>query len=174
MAKEKNRKTARRRINPLDVVIILLVLCLIATFAYRLYSGVASPILKDESKLVLSFECDDEYNSMVKYLAEGDAVYLASTGELLGYLYVENEGDALINVMAEPATEESAESEEQKNEYVRIDFSGKLRLSEDTNEVSSGNYYSIGEINFSKGSQIEVFTERASFTITVTAVQSLE
>ena len=63
---------------------------------------------------------------------------------------------------------------DKKNEYERIDFSGKLRLSEDTNEVSSGNYYSIGEINFSKGSQIEVFTERASFTITVTAVQSLE
>lgn len=83
----KNKKE-RRRINPFDVVVLLLVLILIATFAYRLYAGVAEDDNSDYIKYVMEFECENEYNSLLDYLSEGDAVYLSATGELLGYLYV--------------------------------------------------------------------------------------
>lgn len=164
MAKVKKQKKDRRRINPLDVVIILLVLCLIAVFVYRLYEGIATPSFNKNSEFELSFVCEDEYNSMIKYLEDGDAVYLASTGELLGYLYKKNEGDALVSVIT---------NSEDPNSQL-IDFSGKLLLNDDADAVSSGIYYQIGDFKFSKGSKIEVYTERASFTITVSDVKPVE
>ena len=68
MAKKiKKAKKNRSKISPLDVVIFLLVLCLILVFAYRLYVGIAKMTENNNSKYVMKFECENEYNSILSY-----------------------------------------------------------------------------------------------------------
>ena len=90
----KNKKD--RKITALDVVIVLLIVGLLATFAYRIYDGVADPDFVEDSKYSVEFVCEGEYNSIAKYLENGEAVYLASTGELLGNLYVKKAGSPVF------------------------------------------------------------------------------
>jgi len=177
--KAKKVKKIKRKINPFDVVIFFLVFCLILVFAYRLYTGVAKAPENNNSKYVVEFECEEEYNSMLEYLSSGDAVYLASSGELLGYLY---EGDASIDgavyeITAGNPTPENGEEDQNGSEnsfYHSIRMGGWLKLNVDTVRVSSGDYYSIGEVNFCEGSKLEVYTEKAVFTITVSSISRNE
>ncbi len=164
-----NEKKQRKKINPLDVVIILLVLCLVATFAYRLYDGVTTPNLKDDSEFVVYFDCND-YKSLTSYIDDEDGVYLASTGELFGYVCPVNESGAIVNIKSN----ESGTTTLPVTDYEKVDFSGALKLSAEARAVSSGNYYSLGEMNFTKGSTVEVYTEKAVFTITVTDIVPIQ
>lgn len=94
-------KKEKKRVNAFDVVVILLTVCLLLTFAYRIYAGLADESYRSEIKYVMAFECDAEYDSILNYLSEGDAVYLASDGTLLGYLYVgeDDENGAVYQIV---------------------------------------------------------------------------
>ena len=66
MAKTLKKKRDRKKLNPFDVVVVLLILCLVGTLGYRVYEGVANPSFQKDSKYVVTFECDEEYNSVIK------------------------------------------------------------------------------------------------------------
>lgn len=177
----KIKKKRDRRITALDVVIVLLIIGLIAAFAYRVYDGIADPGFKKNSEYTLSFVCDEEYSSIVKYLEDGESVYIASTGELLGNLYAKKEGEPVISVSGGSADvtpdvgggdESSTETSEML--YEKVALSGNLKLSADADLVSAGSYYTVGGINIVSGSVIEVYTEDAVFTLTVASIAPIQ
>ena len=182
MAKNvKIKKKRDKKITALDVVIVLLVIGLLVTLAYRVYDGIADPVFKKNPKYTLSFVCDEEYNSIAKYLENGEAVYIASTGELLGNLYAKKAGEPVITVSggSADATPEVGTGDESSTEipeilYEKAVLSGNLKLSADTDMVSAGSYYTVGGINIVNGSVIEVYTEDAVFTLTVASITPIQ
>jgi hypothetical protein len=211
MARNQKKK---KGINAFDAVVILLLLCLFATFAYRIYTGFGE---SDDgvagSKYVMEFQCDKEYNSILRYLEGGDAVYFASDGKLLGYLYVGSEYEngaiyeiadvgaraALPETPSEEQTEMTLETVGAEDGAVEIEsgandgyylptptlpaadqfyhlvrLGGQLALNSETVKVKNGNYYSIGDTNFTVGSVIEVYTDDAVFTLKVAKISLME
>lgn len=173
MAKIKKieKKKDRKKINAFDVVIVLLILCLIATFAYRVYDGVSDPTMKKDSKYVVAFEVNDEYISLCKYLENGEAVYLENSGELLGHLYSDNAGESVLSIVGGADEEESEESTEYVYETVKL--AGKLKLNAEATAISDGNYYTVGTTNIAKGSVVNVYTSDTVFTLKVVSVTEI-
>ena len=169
MAKEMKKKRERKKINAFDVVIILLILCLIATFAYRVYDGIADPTMNKDPKYVVTFNCDDEYISLAKYLENGEAVYFEKNGALLGNLYAENGGAPVMPLAGDPDGEEGA-----TNVYEKTELSGKLKLNANSVAVAGGNYYTVGDVNVTVGSEIRVFTEDTVFTLRVESINEIQ
>ena len=165
----KNVKKRDKKITALDVVIVLLIIGLLATFAYRVYDGIADPGFKKNSKYTLAFVCNDEYNSIAKYLEDGEAVYIASTGELLGNLYAKKAGEPVIAVSGG-----SDDGETDETLYEKVTLSGNLKLNADADAISAGNYYTVGGINIVGGSTIEVYTEDTVFTLTVASITPIQ
>lgn len=182
MAKKLKKKTQRKKLNPFDVVVILLVLCLIGTIGYRVYRGVADPSFRNDPKYIVAFECyEEEYNSVIKYLENNEAVYFSANGELLGNLYVEKAGEDIVSLITEADNDETVVTDTETTEfedtsyiYEKVKFAGKLKLNADAIFISGGNYYTVGEMNFNKGSVIEVYTEDAVFTIKVTGISVIQ
>lgn len=177
----KIKKKRDKKITALDVVIVLLIIGLLATFAYRVYDGIADPSFKKSSKYALSFVCDEEYNSIAKYLEDGEAVYIASTGELLGNLYARKAGEPVITVSGgsvdvetDVETGDESSTEVAETLYEKVTLSGNLKLNPDADMVSAGNYYTVGGINIVSGSVIEVYTEDAVFTLTVASIAPIQ
>lgn len=180
---EKN-KAERKRINAFDVVIILLLICLVATFGYRTYVGVTDGSNRNVSEYVIEFEAEG-CNSVASYIKQGDAVYLAVNGEVLGYIYIGEEDDhGPVYIIADVETEAPEEESESTGDdadavedgfikYKNVIFGGKIRLGNDTVKVKNGNYYTVGGINVTRGSVIEVYTEKAVFTITVKTIDTV-
>ncbi len=181
MAKKLKKKRERKKLNPFDVVVVLLILCLVGTLGYRVYQGVADPSFQKDSKYVVTFECDEEYNSVVKYLENNEAVYFSANGDLFGNLYAEKAGSDIVSIITEADTDaaettdtESTDDGDTSYLYEKVKFTGKLKLNADAVFVSSGNYYTVGEINFNRGSVIEVYTEDAVFTLRVTGIAVIQ
>ena len=68
---------SKKRINVIDIIIILLVLALVGTVVYRVYSSINDGSTKKGSDYIVTFECDSEYHTMIEYLKNGKAVYIA-------------------------------------------------------------------------------------------------
>ena len=68
-AKKEKRKI---KINAFDVLMIFLVICLLATFAYRVYEGLSKESDRGRSSYLVYFECKSEYDSLIKHLHAGD------------------------------------------------------------------------------------------------------
>ena len=191
------KKSNVKRFNVFDIVIILLVIALIATFIYRIYVGVDKISGNSESKYVMTFECDSEYANILKYLKEGDAVYFDFDGVLLGYLYAgeEDEQGAVFEIIDDIPTlangdegntageqadvdgssvDNTIDYSVQKNKYQIIKIGGQIRLNSETVKVKNGGYYVIGDINVTEGSVINVYTEVAEFTIIVKTISLIE
>ena len=163
-------KKAKIRLNVIDVMIILLVVALIATVVYRVYTGVTEKTSNKGSKYTVTFECDAEYKSMLKYLAAGQAVYFESDGKLLGYLDDPDPDDSVGAIYEH----EPISAPVGTGEYKKTSMRGQLRLNPEAVKVKSGGYYAIGERNITEGSTIEVYTNEASFTLTVLSVSAIE
>ena len=175
----KNKKD--KKITALDVVIVLLIIGLLATFAYRVYDGVADPAFDEDSKYSVEFVCEEEYNSIAKYLENGEAVYLASTGELLGNLYVKKAGEPVISVIggsSQPETDaegsDGADETVAEELYEKVALSGHLKLNADATAVSTAGYYTIGNFNLTGGSEIEVYTEDTVFTLKIVSITPIQ
>lgn len=160
-------KKSKVRINVIDVIIILLVLALIATAVYKIYSEVSNSSLNKHSKYIVSFRCDSEYESLLKYLKDGDAVYCVDNDILLGYLYdVPDDGkNTVYKYVADNGEEETGKT--MSSSYLTASFKGTLRLASNAVKAKNGNYYSVEDMNISVGSTIEVYTEKTVFTLTV-------
>lgn len=187
-----SNKTSAKKFNVFDVVVILLVISLIATFVYQIYAGVDKVSGKNRSQYILSFECDSSYNSVLKYLKDGDAVFFEADGTLLGYLSPdeENENGAIFEIiddiptfadaedaMAESESEGSDQSVDEASLYSNykiIKIGGQIAMNIDTVKVKNGGYYSVGDINVTEGSVIKVYTDTVEFIITVKNIRIVE
>ena len=165
MAKKSTHE--KKRVNPFDVVVVLLVICLLVSLGYRVYVGIADETNRNVSEYVIEFESKD-CKSILSYLSSGTAVYMASNGELLGYLYA-SEDDGYRVVYELPSDDDEVESGAPQTTplYSTVKFGGKIRLSADTVRVKNGEYYTVGGYNLTIGSVIEIYTEKTVFTITV-------
>ncbi len=162
-----NVKKKKAKFNVIDVLIIFLVVVLIATVAYRVYTGINDKTSPSRSQYVITFDCDGEYNSIVNYLTQGKAVYLASNGKLLGHMYAPNEnGSAYITSANSDGESSNAAS------YDKVSIRGYISMSSETVKIAAGNYYSIGDVNLSVGSTINVYTNDAEFTLTVKSIDA--
>jgi hypothetical protein len=168
------------------VLVIFLVICLLATFAYRIYEGFSEESNRGDSKFVVYFECVSEYDSLIKYLSDGDAVYYAATGELLGYIHAKD-GKPAVEIITfgiqEEITEtvgtetvdtETAETEdESRDSYEKVMLGGEIRLRGDATKKYNADLYTVGSIGITKGSEISVYTEDAEFTLIVLSITAL-
>ena len=164
------KKKSKIRLNVIDVMIILLVIALIATVVYRIYTGVNEKTSGATSKYVMTFECDSEYRSMLDYLTTGKAVYFAHDGKLLGHLYDPNKDDSVGAVYEATDIEVTSVG---TGDYKKTKLCGQLRMSAETISVKTGGYYAIGERNVTVGSKIEVYTNEAIFTLTVREITTV-
>ena len=159
-------KKNKNKINVIDVVIILLVLSLVGTAAYRIYSEITKNISSKKSNIILEFECEAAYDSILGYVKNGEAVYLSSDGTLLGYLY---KSDGATNAL-EVITDDTDNSEGNAN--IGVKLRGTLKLSADARESQNGGYYVINGNNITKGSTLDVYTETTVMRIVVKSMEN--
>ena len=184
------------RINIFDVVVILLVVALMVTLVFRIYSGANKFSRQAEATYVLEFECDSEYNSLLYYVSEGDTVYFVSNGDILGYLHADENSERGvmyeivddIPTFAEETVSTDVEPEEDmeitdedieesaiiNSSYRKIKIGGKLTLNSEAVKVKTGGYYTVGDINVTEGSIINVYTDNAEFTLKVISISVLD
>jgi hypothetical protein len=161
-------KTKRKvKINVIDILIILLVVALIATVIYRVYTGVNDDKSPMSSKYVITFECED-YNSLVSYLKKGEAVYFAENGRLLGNMYAPKGSEGAAFVVADDERDGNKKDFTYTVETIR----GYISLTGDAVKSKTADYYSIGDMNVTVGSIIEVYTNEAQFTLTVKSIDA--
>ena len=165
-------RKVKRKLNVIDVIIILLVLALIGTTAYKVYFEITNGHSGKQGNYIVTFECDSEYRNLVKYLKSGDAVYFSTNGNLMGYLY-DVAGDDVGAVYEINTEEEGTETEtKHKNNdpYSKVRLGGKLKLDSSAVKAKNGEYYTVGERNISVGSSFEVYTAKAVFTLTIKSI----
>ena len=193
--KQRDGERVKKKVNPFDVIIVLLLICLLGTLAYRVYDGVSVENADQESRYVVRFECDEAYNSLMGYLGADTAVYF-DDGELLGYIYdgkddidrvqvIERLTEELPEELPEEqdtssvendadSVEEDSESAETAFIYEKVKLGGSVRLNHSTVKVENGGYYVVGDNSFAVGSLIKVHTEKAVFTLRVVSIEALE
>lgn len=179
-------KRAKARINPFDVIIIILILCLLGTLGFRIYDGVSTENVNRESKYFITFTCDDVYSSLADYLTEDAAVYFED-GTLLGYIYYGKDDAYAVELITlgsssdETEAEEGAGAETEGSEatestpaYQKVSLSCAIRLNHETDVVDGGACYSIGYRNISVGSTVKVYTDKAVFTLLVRSIETIK
>ena len=82
----ENTKKKKYAFNVFDVFIILLVIILIASAVYRISQTSAEKANQDNPVYTVYFECDGEYESLAKYLSDGEEVYTSLSLPPLGSL----------------------------------------------------------------------------------------
>lgn len=153
-------KKERKRLNVIDVVIILLLVALIGTAGYRIYTEVAKEESDSQSNIIVSFEAEVEDEGILNYLGDGSAVYFTTDKTQLGNLFDPTEGDVLGAVYKEKVEESGI-----------ITVCGTLRLHEDAHKAQNGEYYVINDRNITVGSTLDVYTDTAVLRITVKSIE---
>lgn len=177
--KAKKRKYS---FNVFDVFVILLVLILIASVVYKVSKGSEKEANKDNPVYTVIFECKSEPSSLNRYLKDGEEVYIKSSGELLGYIYVSADTQSLNALQpiedeavseADTSAKDGVEGDASENTsaqgtvYSNMGFKGKLKLNGNAEKAKEGSYYSIEGLNITVGSSVDVYTNYAEFTITI-------
>ena len=181
MNKDNKKTKVKMKVNAFDIFVLLLVLCLIATLVYKIYTGIAEEANTDNSEVMLEFVCEGEYNSILNYLHDGDEVYLQS-GEVLGYIHKNSDNNEIFEIITEVHTEQesdalaepTAEGETAASDYSRVKFSGLISLNGNALKSNKGSFYIIGEENITVGGKLTVYTSRTEFTITVISFGDIE
>ncbi len=156
---EISRKS-KIKLNIIDVVIILLVLALIATAAFRIYEEVTENTSAKQSDCILTFEfVDGTDGSILDYLNDGDAVYIRKDGTLLGYFYDETADDGI------EAVYQAIDASNSTNGTVIL--RGTIKLSIDAHKAQNGEYYVINGTNITEGGTLEIYTEKTVMNIVV-------
>ncbi len=174
MAKSTTKN--RKRFNIIDAIIILLLIALVGTFAYGVYSKAYSKPSSADSKYRVIFECSEEYDSILNYLPNGEAVYFAADGVLLGNIYDFNPNDEVgaVYEISNDKDDTSDQDEDVGDEYRKIRFGGELKLNSEAIKSKRADYYSIGDVNITVGSTINVYTDEAEFTLTIVSITAIE
>jgi len=154
-------KKERKGLNVIDVVIILLLVALIGTAGYRIYTEVTSGGAAAQSNIVLTFEAQVEDEGIVNYLKNGNAVYFTTDKAQLGNLCDVDSEDGQGPVVVIGTAENG-----------RLTVRGTLKLVADARKVSGREYYVINGRNISVGSKLDVYTENAVLKITVKSIEA--
>lgn len=152
----------RKGLNVVDVVIILLVVGLLGTAGYRIYTDLSSGDPGKQSNITVTFEAEVENEGIVNYLPVGEVVYFTSNNTRLGNLYDANPDDGLGAVWVVGT-----------NEYGKIILNGTLRLAADAYKAQDGGYYVIDDRNITVGGKIDVYTDKAVLNITVKGIEEV-
>lgn len=168
----ENSKKTRFKVNAFDIFLILLAICLVVTFALRIYNGIYERKNSYNSECVLSFVCENEYNSVVDAVKDGDAVYL-DNGELLGYVTSYDKNSAAPFKIT--SNEEGSSTKPfGTTEYLFVSFTGTVKLNGNAKLVENGEYYLLGDNNITEGASFKVHTVNAEFTITVSSIEKVD
>ena len=151
----------RKGLNVIDVVIILLLIALLGTAGYRIYTEVASGESNRQSNIIIVFEAQVEDGGIVNYLYDGAAIYFTSDNSQLGNLLDRNAEDGLGPVYEVECGEDGA-----------VTLCGTLCLVADAYKAQDGEYYIIDDRNITVGSRIDVYTDTAVMQITVKAIEA--
>lgn len=149
----------RKGLNVIDVVIILLLVALLGTAGYRIYTEITGNGSGKQSNITVIFEAEVEDEGIVNHLYDGAAVYFTSDNTRLGNLYDGNAEDGLGAVYVASRTESG-----------NVILCGTLRLTSQASHAQDGEYYVIDGRNISVGSRISVYTETAVLNITVKGI----
>lgn len=171
----ENNKKNRVKINAFDIFLVLLVLCLIGTLVFRIYNGISEDKNSYNNEYLLTFKCESEYDSVIKYVKEGDAVYLRS-GELLGYIGVRegNQGQYPLELIPDSVSDEqSAKADEGVKTLSVVSFTGVIKMNGNAKKAAKGNYYVIGDENIIEGAVFTVHTREAEFTVSVEKIEAI-
>lgn len=167
----ENNKKNRVKINAFDIFLVLLVICLIGTLVFRIYNGISEDKNSYNNEYVLTFACDGEYDSIIKYVNEGDAVYLRS-GELLGYIGIPEGSEAPLNILSDESQEKSSVSANVQT-FELVSFTGAIKMNGNAKKAAKGNYYVIGDENIIEGAVFTVHTTETEFTISVVSIDTI-
>lgn len=153
-------KKERKRLNVIDVVIILLLVALVGTAGYRIYTEIAKEESDSQSNIIVVFEAKVEDEGILNYLENGSAVYLTADQTQLGNLFDSDTSDT-HGAVYKKQTEESGV----------ITVCGALRLVEDARKAQDGEYYVVNDRNITVGSTFEIYTDTAVLKITVKSIE---
>lgn len=168
-------KKVKRKINAVDVLIILLVIALIATVAFRIYTEITEKTHVSSGNYVITFECKDQYNSVLEYLKNGEKVYFSANGKVLGYLYDPDLDDSVGATWEITSADGGAdEADAAKKEYRKINVGGKIRLSGEAVKIKDGGHYAIGDTNITVGSSIVAYTDEVKLTLKVVDISEID
>lgn len=171
----ENNKKNRVKINAFDIFLVLLVLCLIGTLVFRIYNGISEDKNSYNNEYILMFACDGEYDSIIKYVKEGDAVYLRS-GELLGYISVpegSKSGTPLEIITGDNMDDVTKSADEATKKLEFVKFTGAIKMNGNAKKAAKGNYYIIGDENIIEGAVFTVHTRVAEFTVSVVSIEAI-
>lgn len=153
------KKKERKRLNVIDVVIILLLIALVGTAGFRIYTEVSSGGSTRQSNIVVTFEAEIEDEGIINYLKSGNAVYFTTDKTQLGNLYDANSEDEL------GAVYKVAEAKG------KITVEGTLRLVAEARKAQNAEYYVINGRNINVGSRLDVYTDTAQLKITIKSIE---
>ncbi len=171
---DKKQKRAERRalrrdrggFSVVDVVILLLVLVAVAGVVYRVvYPALSDAVAEEEASYVVNFEIFETHMDILGAVRGGDAVYVAETNTRLGYIgYRAVEGTEEYEAML---TVTPVGSDEGPNRAI-----GEGQMVCTKGRMQNGALLVSGsDVYMTPGSELEVRTDRALFTIRITAVE---
>ena len=154
-------KKERKRLNVIDVVIIFLLVALLGTAGYKIYTEVTNGESSRQSNITVAFEAEVEDEGILNYLGDGSAVYFTSDKAKMGNLYDGNAEDGVGAVYKLGVADNG-----------RIILRGALRLSGNAYKAQNGEYYVVNDRNINVGTTLDVYTDTAVLKIIVKSIEA--
>lgn len=177
----ENNKKIRIKVNAFDVFLILLALCLVATFALKIYTGIAENKNRYNNEYILTFSCVDEYDSILAAVKDGDALYLED-GEILGYIAMADKNSMSPFVITSSSKSDLICDPSSWVDFTvpgttkldLISFTGIVKLNGNAKRIENGDYFVLGDDKISEGLTLTVHTLKAEFKVTVVSIDKID
>lgn len=175
-SKTANDKATRsqksRKINALDIFIIILVIASVAGIIYRQYTSDLPTKTEGEASYEVHFSVKNISFTVPSYLKTDDKIYF-ETGDFFGNLLNNNDNDQDSALVVTPA---SVVLTDENGNYVsamypdgsRVDANGSILCK--CVKTADGRYLLGGTRYITPGESITVRTELVDLTITITSV----
>ena len=175
---KSNGKHKFPKFGVLDAVIILLVIVICAGiyFRYSFFDSINST--KNLKECYITFKTDKVTTALTRELERDDVVYFKSSGEVLGTLTVSSEEIAIV-IQEQPAT---ATVFKDGKTYADVQYPQGMESSLiygigtikcNCTIAENGSFLLDGSLYLAPGQTYTVCTERATFNITITAIEEI-
>lgn len=169
---EKNAKRFWRRGNVLDTAIVLLLLVAAFTVGYRYYQSANEAQHDVQNTVTVTFRVEDASAAMPAAMANGETLYLSSTGDALGALLEHQEATEGTPFQIMPV-EVLTQNEDGTIVSVAmpdgtVDFIGVLSCQGIFDE--NGSFLLGGRTPITPGQTVAVYSERTAFVLTVISI----